>query len=202
MRLALNYGLHTNIEADRFGTASVERIRRAWWTVFILDREMTAVAGLPQSIEIQDVYCQLPAFSGSVTRISALKMQLKLSQLIADINRSMFMTAHFCSLSPTKACLDVYGVGGRLNSGFQSGIKDALADIAGAHEELQQWFPLCLEQKTDGISKTSAYLHLEYHRVSNVSYSTRLYLCICLSLPSPSRPWLSFAHPPPHCPLI
>lgn len=89
MRLALNYGLHTNINADRFGSASVERIRRAWWTVFILDREMTAVAGLPQSIEIQDVYCQLPAFSGSVTRISALKMQLKLSQLIADINRSM-----------------------------------------------------------------------------------------------------------------
>lgn len=92
MRLALNYGLHTNIRADRFGSASVERIRRAWWTVFILDREMTAVAGLPQSIEIQDVYCQLPAFSGSVTRISALKMQLKLSQLIADINRSMWKT--------------------------------------------------------------------------------------------------------------
>ncbi|KKY37496.1 putative zn 2cys6 transcription factor [Diaporthe ampelina] len=44
MRLALNYGLHTNIKADRFGS--------------------------------------------SVTRISALKMQLKLSQLIADINRS------------------------------------------------------------------------------------------------------------------
>ena len=89
MRLALNYGLHTNFEVDRFGSASVERIRRAWWTVFILDREMTAIAGLPQSIEIQDVYCQLPAFSGSVTRTSALKMQLKLSQLIADINRSM-----------------------------------------------------------------------------------------------------------------
>lgn len=60
----------------------------------------------------------------------------------------------------------MYGVGGRLNSGFQRGIKGALADIAGAHEELQQWFPLCLEQKSDGISKTSAYLHLEYHRVS------------------------------------
>ncbi|KAL2276143.1 hypothetical protein FJTKL_01314 [Diaporthe vaccinii] len=167
MRLALNYGLHTNIRADRFGSASVERIRRAWWTVFILDREMTAVAGLPQSIEIQDVYCQLPAFSGSVTRISALKMQLKLSQLIADINRN------------------VYGVGGRLNSGFQSGIKGALADIAGAHEELQQWFPLCLEQKTDGISKTSAYLHLEYHRC--IILATRPLLFCFLKLRLESR---------------
>lgn len=172
MRLALNYGLHTNIEADRFGTTSVERIRRAWWTVFILDREMTAVAGLPQSIEIQDVYCQLPAFSSSVTRISALKMQLKLSQLIADINRSMLKEFVLRSVKPLlKLNPDVYGVGGRLNSGFQSGIKGALADIAGAHEELQQWFPLCLEQKTDGISKTSAYLHLEYHRVSILSHS-------------------------------
>ncbi|KAG6369011.1 hypothetical protein INS49_003230 [Diaporthe citri] len=167
MRLALNYGLHTNIRADRFGIASVERIRRAWWTVFILDREMTAVAGLPQSIEIQDVYCQLPAFSGSVTRISALKMQLKLSQLIADINRN------------------VYGVGGRLNSGFQSGIKGALADIACAHEELQQWFPLCLEQKTDGISKTSAYLHLEYHRC--IILATRPLLFCFLKLRLESR---------------
>lgn len=100
MRLALNFGLHTDIKPDRFGNASVERIRRAWWTVYILDREMTSVAGLPQSLEIQDVYCQLPAFSGSITRTSALKMQLKLSQLIADINRSMLTQFKLLRLSP------------------------------------------------------------------------------------------------------
>ncbi|KAI3400726.1 hypothetical protein diail_1935 [Diaporthe ilicicola] len=150
MRLAMNYGLHTDIQPNRFGEASVERIRRAWWTVYVLDREMASIAGLPQCIEINDIYCQLPAFSGSITRISTLKMQIKLSQLIADINRN------------------VYGVGGQLNSSFHAGIKGALADIAGAHEELQQGFPLSLEQKTDGISKTSAYLHLEYHRILTI----------------------------------
>lgn len=165
MRLAMNYGLHTDIKPDHFGEAAVERIRRAWWTVYVLDRDLTSIAGLPQSIQIDDVYCQLPAFSGSITRTSTLKMQIKLSQLIADINRSMLKQLMSLGIS-AHGNTDVYGVGGQLNSGFQSGIKGALADIAGAHEELQQGFPLSLEQKTDGISKTSAYLHLEYHRVS------------------------------------
>lgn len=88
MRLALNYGLHTDIKPESFGNDSVERIRRAWWTVYILDREMTAIAGLPQAVQDDDVQCKLPSFSGSVQRTAALRMQLRLSQVIADINRS------------------------------------------------------------------------------------------------------------------
>jgi hypothetical protein len=95
MRLALNYGLHTDIRPEGFGIESVERLRRAWWTVYVLDREMTSVAGLPQAVQDDDIQCQFPVFSGSVQRLATLKMQLRLSQLIADINRSKSLLPRF-----------------------------------------------------------------------------------------------------------
>ncbi|ETS82783.1 hypothetical protein PFICI_04659 [Pestalotiopsis fici W106-1] len=167
VRLALSYGLNTDIQADRFGNESVERIRRVWWTVYLLDREMASVAGLAQAVQSHDVYCQLPEFGGSVARTTALKMQLKLSHLIADINRN------------------VYGVGGQLSRSFHHGIKSALADIAEAQKDLQQWFPLSPEQRSDGISRTSAHLHLEYHRC--IILATRPLLFCFLKLRLDSR---------------
>ncbi|KAH7028774.1 uncharacterized protein B0I36DRAFT_126134 [Microdochium trichocladiopsis] len=146
LRLALNYGLHTDIQRDGFGKESVERIRRVWWTLFILDREMTSIAGVPQSIQIDDVQCQLPEFSGSSQRIMVLKMQLTLSQLMAKINQTM------------------YGVGGKLHKDFLRGIENALGELAQVHEELYRCFPVPPDQAQGSISRTSAHLYLSYYR--------------------------------------
>ncbi|KXJ85466.1 hypothetical protein Micbo1qcDRAFT_141544 [Microdochium bolleyi] len=146
LRLALNYGIHTDVSKDGFGGASVERIRRVWWTLYILDREMTCVSGLPQAVQSDDVHCQLPEFAGSPQRVVVLKMQLSLSQLMANINKT------------------VYGVGGKLNRDFQKGIESSLAEVARVHEELYKCFPLPPEQASGGISRTSAHLYLAYYR--------------------------------------
>lgn len=72
---------------QHLGDHLVERSRKAWWTTYVLDREMTSLMGLPQSINDDDVHPSLPHFSGSSHRIAALNMQIRLSRTIAAINR-------------------------------------------------------------------------------------------------------------------
>ncbi|KZL82592.1 c6 transcription factor, partial [Colletotrichum incanum] len=146
LRFALGEGMHTDMPAQQLGEAYVERCRRLWWTVHILDREMTSLFGLPPSIHDDYVLCQLPTYSGSVQRTAALRMRIKLSKVIGSINRK------------------VYGLDGRLNNKFMLGTKEVLASVAEVADELQHSFALPLEKDTSCISRTSAHLHLLHHQ--------------------------------------
>lgn len=90
MRIALAQGMHTDMPVENLGEPLVQRCRKIWWTVYILDRQMTSLMGLPQSIRDDDITCQLPSFPGSTQRAAALDMQIKLSRIYAEIARSTF----------------------------------------------------------------------------------------------------------------
>ncbi|KXH59195.1 hypothetical protein CSAL01_08894 [Colletotrichum salicis] len=89
--IALGEGMHTDMPVQQLGVAYVERCRRLWWTVHILDREVTSLFGMPPSIHDDYVLCQLPTYSGSVQRTAALRMRIKLSKVIGSINRKTFL---------------------------------------------------------------------------------------------------------------
>ncbi|KAM6509783.1 hypothetical protein FALCPG4_017428 [Fusarium falciforme] len=146
MRIALSQGMHTDMPLEHLGEKIVERSRKLWWTVYVLDREMTSLMGLPQTIHDDDVHPQLPHFSGSTHRVAALHMQIRLCRTIASINRG------------------VYGANGRLNKKFLLSTKKVLENIAGLADELQQQFPLGVDRAINGVSRTSGYLHLLYHQ--------------------------------------
>ncbi|KAG4262915.1 hypothetical protein FPRO03_10278 [Fusarium proliferatum] len=124
MRVALGQGMHTDMPVDQLGDRIVERSRRIWWTVYVLDREMTSLMGLPQSVHDDDIHHQLPHFDGSTQRVAALHMQIRLCRTIASVGRG------------------VYGANGRLNKKFLLSTKKVLENIAGLADELQQQFPL------------------------------------------------------------
>jgi proline utilization trans-activator len=88
MRIALAQGMHTDMPVADLGEPLVQRCRRIWWTVYILDRQMTSLMGLPQNIQDDDISCRLPSFSGSAQRAAALDTQIKLARIYADISRS------------------------------------------------------------------------------------------------------------------
>ena len=87
MRLVMTTGMHINMPIEQFGAQYVERCRKIWLTVYVMDREMTSLMGIPPSISNEDVYYNLPSFSGSVQRQSALRMQIRVSHSIARITR-------------------------------------------------------------------------------------------------------------------
>ncbi|CRK17349.1 hypothetical protein BN1708_012010 [Verticillium longisporum] len=100
------------------GDRYVERCRRAWWTVYILDREFTSLMGLPLTIQDDDVNYPLPKFDGQMQRMATLEMQVKLCRNIADINKR------------------------NLHRKYLSRAKDILGNIADVAEELRTAFPL------------------------------------------------------------
>ena len=88
MRIALAQGLHTDMPVADLGEPIVERCRKIWWTIYILDRQMTSLMGLPLSIRDEDISCRPPLYSGSLQRAAALMMQIKLARIYADITTS------------------------------------------------------------------------------------------------------------------
>jgi hypothetical protein len=87
MRMAMAQGMHTRMPVEDLGHGTVQRCGKIWWTVYILDREMTSLMGLPQSINDRYVQTQLPTFSDQAETVS-LEMHIKLSQIIAEVNSS------------------------------------------------------------------------------------------------------------------
>lgn len=86
--MALSHGMHTRMPVKDLGQQVVERCQRIWWTVYILDRHMTSIQGLPQSIDDRFVQTGLPSFSGIVEKANTLNAHIKLCRNIADINSS------------------------------------------------------------------------------------------------------------------
>ena len=82
-------GMHTDMPVENLGEPLVQRCRKIWWTVYILDRQMTSLMGIPQSIRDDDISCQLPDFVGSTQRAAALNMQIKLARIYGEMARSM-----------------------------------------------------------------------------------------------------------------
>jgi hypothetical protein len=98
MRIAMAQGMHTSMPAEDLGHNMVQRCGKIWWTIYILDREMTSLMGLPQSINDRYVQTQLPSFSDA-TETMSLGMHIKLSQIIAEVNSSKRTAASYiCSL--------------------------------------------------------------------------------------------------------
>ena len=88
MRLAMSHGMHTSMPVSELGLHIVERCRKIWWTIDILNRQMTCVQGLPQSIDDNFVQTSLPSFAESPLRALTLDMHIKLSRSVSEINKS------------------------------------------------------------------------------------------------------------------
>ncbi|KAL2856630.1 fungal-specific transcription factor domain-containing protein [Aspergillus pseudoustus] len=147
VRIALAQGMHTDMPAQQLGEAVVQRCRKIWWTIYILDRQMTSLMGLPQSIHDSQIHHQLPLFPGSPQKVVALSMQIRMCQIIAEINST------------------VYAPDGRLNRKFLLRTKAALASTTDLANDLQGSFDLQLDKSTiSGVSRLSAHLHLLYHQ--------------------------------------
>ncbi|GLI82258.1 hypothetical protein PoHVEF18_010686 [Penicillium ochrochloron] len=169
MRMAMAEGLHTQMPIEYLGESFVQRCRKIWWTVYIMDREMTSLMGLPQSLNDDHVSALLPTFPGAGQKTAGIGMQIKLSRIIAEINST------------------VYAIDGRLNRNFLLRTKTALASVARLADELQESFPLQAERSTNGVSRTSAYLHLLYHQCIVLATRPLLFCFLKIRFESPQN---------------
>ncbi|KAJ5141611.1 hypothetical protein N7526_002606 [Penicillium atrosanguineum] len=169
MRMAMAEGMHIQMPIEYLGENLVQRCRKIWWTVYILDREMTSLMGLPQTLNDDHVNAHLPAFPYSIQRTAAIGMHIKLSRIIAEINGT------------------VYAMDGRLNRNFLMRTKAALANIARLADELRDASPLHLDRAVSGVSRISAYLHLLYHQCIVLATRPLLFCFLKIRFESPEH---------------
>lgn len=175
MRIALFQGLHIDMPTLQLGDRHVERCRRAWWTLYVLDHEMTLLMGLPMAIRESDVTCPLPRFSGSKERVATMDMQVKLYRILANANESKAdpyrpSTPAYWTLLTSRRGQGLYGNsahGDSLSRDYTTRAKEALAEIAELLDELRTAFPLYQGEVMSGVSRIASHLHLMYHRVSD-----------------------------------
>ncbi|KAK5087789.1 hypothetical protein LTR05_002004 [Lithohypha guttulata] len=144
MRTALFQGMHTDLPAELFATSQIERARHIWWTVYILDKELSSFMGLPVQIADENINASLPTYSSN-ERAAALRLHIKLCRIVAQVVNT------------------VYGPDGRLDKRFLTSTRSSLTSVASIAEELSKSIRLNLDDPKAGISRLAATLHLQYH---------------------------------------
>lgn len=88
-RIALVEGFHTSMQGQSLGDAVVERCRKIWWTIYVLDRQMTSLLGVPIALREDDISAQLPGFSGSSSDVAICDIHVRLSRVMAQVVKSI-----------------------------------------------------------------------------------------------------------------
>ncbi|THX16393.1 hypothetical protein D6D17_02751 [Aureobasidium pullulans] len=146
--ITLEHGMHTDMQSQHIPEHHVRRCRNIFWTVYILDRQLSSLMGLPTSIRDEDISAELPYDPLKSQKAMALDIQVKLSRVIAKIANN------------------VYGPEGRLDVRYVANTKDALKDIASVTDQLHRSFDIMHDA---GVSRLAAYLHLLHHQRQSFS---------------------------------
>ena len=141
----------------------VQRCRTIWWTVYVLDRQISSLMGVPMGIAEDSISTPLPAFPGELERTIALKIQVQLSQILQQIDDSEFSV--LCYSYASLQVIAVYGTEGRLNSRYVSATQSVLRNIAKVSQHMNDSFDINGNETMGGISRLSAHLHLLQHQV-------------------------------------
>lgn len=80
--------MHTDMVWEGLDESVVERARESWWSVYILDRQMSSLLGAPLTLADEDITARLPSFGGSSQRSLGLNILIKISKATAEIQRS------------------------------------------------------------------------------------------------------------------
>ncbi|ETI21010.1 hypothetical protein G647_07353 [Cladophialophora carrionii CBS 160.54] len=146
LRMALEHGMHTEMGSQQVDQVLAQRCRKVWWTVYVLDRQMSSLMGVPMGIADELISAELPTFTGQVERSTAMNIQIQLSRILAQILNT------------------VYGPEGRLDKRFVTVTKESLKSVARVTDQLNGSFGILENGSQTTISRLSAYLHLLYHQ--------------------------------------
>ncbi|KKP07460.1 hypothetical protein THAR02_00381 [Trichoderma harzianum] len=128
LRIGLSQGFHRELTGASLSVKELHRHRRAWWTLYILDKRFSSLMGAPNCIQDNEITVLLPEPDHNQGDCQMFGLHVCLTRLLADVLRKAFLpfdldctisaaislaliqaipaTSHNCSLS-IKAALDV-----------------------------------------------------------------------------------------------
>lgn len=88
LRVALEHGMHTDMCSPLLEAEYVQRCQNLFWNVYILERQMSSLMGIPIGISEECISTPLPSISQETPKSAALHIRVKLSYILSEIDRS------------------------------------------------------------------------------------------------------------------
>ncbi|KAF7528932.1 hypothetical protein PCG10_009646 [Penicillium crustosum] len=84
------HGYHTDLSTRFPNEQELVRCQHIWWTVYILERQISVLMGTPLSISDNDINTPLPLFADSPLKTTTLLIHVKLSKAFSRIVNGQF----------------------------------------------------------------------------------------------------------------
>lgn len=85
--------MHTQLPENVLGTATVERCRNLWWSLYIIDRHFSPSLGLPMTFQDSDITTLINTPNSSPQNLT-FSLQVKITRMLSFIIGSMFCLLH------------------------------------------------------------------------------------------------------------
>ncbi|CAG8232481.1 unnamed protein product [Penicillium salamii] len=158
LRIALENGMYTEMRSSCLDEDHVQRCNLVWWTVYILERRMTSLLGLPIGISEESITAPYPSIPTRAQSSNVMEMQVILCQILAKVDST------------------VYGTEGKLDNRYLSATQSVLRDIAKVTQRLNNSFDLYTNGSMSGTSRISAHLHIMEHQCIILTTRPLLYI--------------------------
>ncbi|RSM07318.1 hypothetical protein CDV31_008683 [Fusarium ambrosium] len=144
--MALQTGIHTEMKSQYLDEKYVQRCRLVWSTLYILERTMASLLGVPLMVAEEYISTPYPVCPRNKQRTATLEIQIKISKILSKIH------------------LSVYGTEGQLDSRYLDATRSVLRSFSEIADQLNNSFAIGVNENVSGISRISAHLHLQYHQ--------------------------------------
>ncbi|CAJ0555221.1 Ff.00g052860.m01.CDS01 [Fusarium sp. VM40] len=171
LRHGLEYGIHTEMQPSVLDEAYVQRCRHMFWTIYILERQMGSLQGLPLGISDEVISARFPVFPGQPQKLEALKIHVDFCRVLAKIDQT------------------VYGLEGKLDSRYLGATQEVLKSIATVTERLNKSFEV---QTSEGMAET--FLRFDQDATLTATIALLMASAIDSSLLPDHSPWTQRAY--------
>lgn len=88
LRIMQVHGYHTNVSGVT-NSEDLIRCQNIWWTVYVLERQISVLLGVPLAINDSDITASLPNDADSLARTLTIAIHVKLSQAFSQVVNGM-----------------------------------------------------------------------------------------------------------------
>ncbi|KAJ5477650.1 hypothetical protein N7530_003159 [Penicillium desertorum] len=162
LRILQVHGYHTDLSSRFANEQDLIRFQNIWWTVYVLERQVSVLMGVPLTISDNDITASLPLFADSSLKTATVAIHVKLSKAFSRVVNALYREKE----NP--------------NSTFVKNTQEVLQRVANVASDLREYFPVPEQEAMNGISRVSGYMNLLYHQC--IMLATRPFLFMLVEI--------------------
>ncbi|PVH75748.1 hypothetical protein DL98DRAFT_592883 [Cadophora sp. DSE1049] len=168
LRICLTQGLNRRFDTQRITRQEFEHRTKLWWTVYVIERKLSSLVGVPPALHDEDIALSMPSIDPSQKPGLTMAFHIEISSQLGQILNV------------------VYGLGHQrqLGAKFISAVQSILRRLADTSIMLNTDMRIELQRSSNTISRVAASLHLLHHQCTILTIRPVLFFLLETKLAS------------------